>query len=567
LFSINKTLFKTIFTTFILLLLFNFTGYGQIDCSTRDSSESINYSSLILSRGVYQPNAGPYCLNIFFHIVRESNGTGGFDPNQIEDVLDNLNEAFNPHNIFITNGGLNFIDDSNLFSVTITYSTQNNQYNTSLFNNSVNNSINFYLVNSIREITFPQDNFPNGVAQKIESKNFIIRNDKALSQTSTHELGHCLNLFHTHRGTAANSSGCAEATNGSNCQTCGDLVCDTPSDPSLGPHNINENCEYIGGGGYNPDVTNIMSYGRTPSFDCRTNFSNGQGQRMRDALQESNLLQQVIVSNAQCGLATTVGDNIICADEGTIVEIINSEPPYNWSVTPNLIITENNGSSITVVANNYYASETGKIWVSHFGVGQNPIEINVWLGRPQSPESIYGPDIVNSGAIVSYQGGVAQGATSYVWWLPYPFDIVNPIDYFNDNWQMYPNNTRFNSQVFTGYGANNGYVQIMGVNKCGIGPVVYMEVAHDNNGGGSGQLPIVNPYPNAADNLVNLDFSEYPEGTYYIYIYDIYGILKYYGETSNTLKTISTINLPNGLYFLNYYNGMEIIQMQLLVQH
>jgi len=131
---------------------------------------------------------------------------------------------------------------------------------------------------------------------------------------------------------------------------------------------------------------------------------------------------------------------------------------------------------------------------------------------------------------------------------------------------MFPNNTRFNNHVFTGYGANNGFVQIMGVNKCGIGPAVYLEVVHENSGGG-GQLPIVSPYPNAADNEVNLDFSEYPEGTYYIYIYDIYGILKYYGETSNTVKTINTVDLPNGLYFLNYYNGLEIIQMQLLVQH
>lgn len=550
------------------MLLFSFSSFGQIECSTRDSSGVIDYSSIIQSRGVYQPNPGPYCINVYFHIVRQTNGTGGFETNQIQDVLDNLNDAFNPHNIFLNNAGLNFIDNSNLYNVTITYSTQNEQYNTSLFNNSINNSINFYLVNSIKEIAFPQDYYPNGVAEKIESKNFIIRNDKALSITSPHELGHCLNLYHTHRGASTNSSGCAEIPNGppENCENCGDLICDTPADPGLNQFNIDSNCNYTGGGGYNPDVTNIMSYGKTLTFDCRTNFSNGQGQRMRDALQESNLLQDVIVPNAQCSLATTEGDDIICADEGTVIEIINAEPPYNWSVTSNLTITQNNSNSITVVANDYYASETGTIWVSHHGVGQNPIKIDVWLGKPQSPESIYGPDEVSSGSIVSYQGGVAEGATSYLWWLPYPFDIVNTIDYFNDNWQMYPNNTRFNSHVFTGYGANNGFVQIMGVNKCGIGPAVYLEVVHDNSSGG-GQLPIVSPYPNAADDEVNLDFSEYPEGTYDIYIYDIYGVLKYYGETSNTVKTINTVNLPNGLYFLNYYNGIEIIQMQLLIQH
>jgi len=462
LFSINKTLFKTIFTTFILLLLFNFSSYSQIECGVPTNTPNIDYGSIIETRGVFQPNSGPYCINLFFHIVRQNNGLGEFDPNEIDNLVVLLNDSFNPHNIFIAKAGVNFINNSNHFNTTVTYSTQNNSFNTPLFNNSVNNAVNFYLVNSVREIAYPSDIYYNGVAQKVESKNFIVKNEKVLTSTSPHELGHCLNLLHTHQGRGG-SSGCEEDIDAENCEDCGDFVCDTPADPTLIPYpknyfNVDSNCIYIGGGGFNPDVKNIMSY----SGDCREHFKPGQGKRIRDALQESSLLQDIIGSDLLYGLATTVGDNIICADEGTIVEIINSEPPYNWSVTPNLTITENNGSSITVVANNYYASETGKIWVSHFGVGQNPIEINVWLGRPQSPESIYGPDIVNSGAIVSYQGGVAQGATSYVWWLPYPFDIVNPIDYFNDNWQMYPNNTRFNSQVFTGYGANNGYVQIMG---------------------------------------------------------------------------------------------------------
>lgn len=534
----------------MLLFLSNFTLYSQTECGTPTNTENNDYGAIIQNRGVFQPNPGPYCINVYFHIVRRTDGTGGFDTNEVDDLVDLLNNSFNLHNIFIVNAGVSFINNSNHYNVTVTYSSQNNTINTNLFNNSVNNAVNFYLVNSIKEIAYPNDKYYYGIAQKVESKNFIVINEKALTSTSPHELGHCLNLFHTFQGTATGTSGCAEAIDGSNCIECGDYVCDTPADNNTG-----------NSGGYSPDLNNLMSY-----YIDREHFTPGQGKRMRDALQESLLLQDIIVSDSLCGLASSEGDSIICADEGTVIEIINSEPPYNWSVTSNMTITQNNGNSITVVANNYHASETGTIWVSHHGVGQNPLKIDVWLGRPQAPESIYGPDEVSSGAIVSYQGGVAQGATSYLWWLPFPFDIVNPIDYFNDNWQMHPNNSRFNSHVFTGYGANNGYVQIMGVNKCGIGPAVYMEVVHENSGGG-GQLPIVAPYPNAADNEVNLDFSEYPEGTYYIYIYDIYGILKYYGETSNTLKTISTVNLPNGLYFLNYYNGVEIIQMQLLIQH
>jgi hypothetical protein len=551
LFSSNKKKFNVSFIFIVLLFLSSYTSISQTECGTPTNTVNKDYGAIIQNRGVFQPNPGPYCVNVFFHIVRQSNGSGGFDPNEVDDIVDLLNDSFNPHNIYINKAGQGFIDNSTYYNL-----TTNGFYSLIQINNQ-SNAINFYLVNSAPA---------HGMAEDLVSKNLYVINNRALTPTSPHELGHCLNLYHTHHGCntycfSNTPNTCPE----SDCLTQGDYVCDTPLDPCLF-NQVNSNCEYIGFGNFNPDTRNIMSYSRTSTFDCRISFTAGQGQRMRDALQESNLLQQIIGSGALCGLTSSEGDSIICADEGTIIEIINSQPPYNWSVTPNMTINQNNGNSITVVANNYHASETGTIWVSHHGVGQNPLKIDVWLGRPQGPESIYGPDEVSSGAIVSYQSGVAQGATSYLWWLPYPFDIVNPIDYFNDNWQMYPNNTRFNSHVFTGYGANNGYVQIMGVNKCGIGPAVYMEVIHKNSGGG-GQLPIVAPYPNAADDEVNLDFSEYPEGTYYIYIYDIYGILKYYGETSNTLKTISTIELPNGLYFLNYYNGYEIIQQNLLIQH
>lgn len=551
LFSTNKKKFNVTFLFIVLLFLTSFTSISQTECGTPTNTANKDFGAIIENRGVFQPNPGPYCINVFFHIVRQSNGSGGFDPNEIDDIVDLLNDSFNPHNIYINIAGQGFIDNSNYYNLTT------NGFNSLIQINNQANAINFYLVNSAPY---------RGRAEDIESKNLVVVNNNALTATSPHELGHCLNLFHTHKG--CNSSCITNGPNNcpeSDCLTQGDYVCDTPPDPCI-LNKVNLNCEYTGGGNFNPDTSNIMSYGRTSTYDCRISLSNGQGQRMRDALQESTLLQQVIGSGALCGLTSSEGDSIICADEGTVIEIINSEPPYNWSVTSNLTITQNNGNSITVIANDFHASETGTIWVSHHGVGQNPLKIDVWLGRPQGPESIYGPDEVNSGEIVSYQGGIAEGATSYLWWLPYPFDIVNPIDYFNDNWQMYPNNTRFNSHVFTGYGENNGFVQIMGVNKCGVGPAVYLEVVHDNSSGG-GQLPIVSPYPNAADDEVNLDFSEYPEGTYYIYIYDIYGVLKYYGETSNTVKTINTVNLPNGLYFLNYYNGIEIIQMQLLIEH
>jgi hypothetical protein len=558
----TKIILLSIFSCFFL------TTYSQIECGTPMNSPNIDYSEIIEGRGVYQPNEGPYCINVYFHIVRQSNGTGGFNPNQIDDLVDDLNSAFNPHNIYIANFGVGFINNSSLFTLHYDFIQKKIvEFEDLILVNNNPNAINFYIVNNI-EIINGATGVVSAAAEGILSTNLVIgKNFVFGSEIPSHEIGHCLNLFHTHHGTVFEFPGdpnqCPENINGSNCHTCGDYVCDTPADPGLSTSIINgnvntSNCTYTGGGGYNPDVKNIMSY----SGICKEHFSYGQGRRMRDALQESNILQNII--STQCDVSDVVSDDVVCANIGTVFTITGSTPPFQWSVSPNMTIIQNNGNSITVVSNNYHYSGYGYVEVTHSG---GTIIKEVWLGKPDIPASIYGPELVNSGAIVNYQGGVAPGATSYQWWLPYPYDVVSPIDYFNDNWQMWPNNTRFNSHVFTGYGEHSGYVQVMGVNKCGIGPAQYIQVSHDNNGGGSGPLPIVSPYPNAADDSFTLDFSEYPTGTYYIYIYDIYGILKYSGVTSNTVRTINTINLPNGLYFLNYQNGQEIIQQQLLIQH
>lgn len=120
--------------------------------------------------------------------------------------------------------------------------------------------------------------------------------DKAFYNQSTlpHEIGHCLNLFHTHHG--VEPGGCLENINGSNCNTCGDYICDTPADPTC---IVNGSCTYIGGATqngilYTPDTRNIMSYS---NMDCRNKFSAGQGERMYASLKSISILQNVVVQS------------------------------------------------------------------------------------------------------------------------------------------------------------------------------------------------------------------------------------------------------------------------------
>lgn len=92
----------------------------------------------------------------------------------------------------------------------------------------------------------------------------------------SHELGHCLGLYHTHDTPYG-----AELVNGSNCSTAGDLICDTPADPGLHlPGNLNiYTCAYTGTGvdvngqPYTPLTNNIMSYA---IWDCYNAFTAGQ---------------------------------------------------------------------------------------------------------------------------------------------------------------------------------------------------------------------------------------------------------------------------------------------------
>jgi len=86
-----------------------------------------------------------------------------------------------------------------------------------------------------------------------------------------HELGHYFGLHHTHQTYFGE-----ELVDGSNCETAGDLICDTPADPNL---LTNWSCVYEGtladenGALYQPDMTNHMSYSR---HFCRSSFTEQQ---------------------------------------------------------------------------------------------------------------------------------------------------------------------------------------------------------------------------------------------------------------------------------------------------
>ena len=331
--------------TMILFLSIVYNAYwtfGQI-CGTPHPTSPAVYSSSANSRTI---GNSVYCIDVFFHVVRSTNGTNAFNLPSTDAIVKKLNKFYRLHNIVINNAGFGFIDDSNLLNINSDGfrreidDRNSNQTFTNKYGKG--NVINYFIVKSIMGTLY------DGFAKNIPSNSLFIRSDRVLTPTSAHEVGHCLNLYHTFQGTAANTSGCAEAINGSNCDTCGDLVCDTPADNKTGKTN-----------GFNPNMKNIISYYNFEPWRINLDhFTKGQGKRMRMALDNAPILSD-ITSN-RCVSISTVKN--VCYSQTKTITLSNLGV-FNtvWSSSSNVQIVSSNNSSVTVRAKS--SNSMGNGWV------------------------------------------------------------------------------------------------------------------------------------------------------------------------------------------------------------
>lgn len=251
----NKTKFF-IFLTFILCSISNV--FGQSFCSTPATTSNLNMNSSFQMKSV---NNNSYCLKIYFHVIRRSDGTGGQTTASVNEAFNILNQDFNPHDIsFNWDNQINYIDNDSYYGTPTTaiFGVNNHQ-----------DGIDIYLYDD----SSSAGGRANGVG---ESSEFWVSgsfwntpfNPLTTSHVISHEMGHVLFLWHTHHGTAneggTDTNQCAELVNGTNSQTCGDYVQDTPADPHL-QFNVNPtNCEWqnsgtdANGDAYNPDENNVM---------------------------------------------------------------------------------------------------------------------------------------------------------------------------------------------------------------------------------------------------------------------------------------------------------------------
>jgi len=203
-------------------------------------------------------------FGIAFHVVRATNGTGGIAQSQIDMAMTQLNAAYVPLGLqFCQVGATTFIDNSSLLIIdnTTTLTTLRDiNVQPGLINVYVSGS-NVYCGVSAFTFSSQQGIFMNSACFGLASN----------ASSFPHEVGHYFDLFHTHE-TAFD----VECTDGSNCSTAGDLMCDTAADPNVNGQ-VNSSCVWTtsvppacGALPYNPPLTNFMSYSAKL---CRTVFT------------------------------------------------------------------------------------------------------------------------------------------------------------------------------------------------------------------------------------------------------------------------------------------------------
>lgn len=393
----------------LLTILIGIISINKFNAQQCGTPQTTNYpeNQRTVTNSSYNDSFEPICFNVYYHIVRESNGSGGFNSSLLNEVTDKLNDAFNPHLLYVNNLGFDYINNSTYYNIDDT-GNNNTEFNALVQINNRPDAINIYIVNNAVSYA--------GRANGILSQALVIESSWANTQVLSHEVGHCLDLWHTFQGTAANTSGCAEAINGSNCTTCGDYVCDTPADANTG-----------NSGGFTPDMDNIMSY-----YYPFNHFSDEQIVRSRNAFASSSLLQQVV--GTTCLVPEINGSETICNSSGTTYNLSNGGNSVSWNVSSNLTILSQNQNSITVKPTS--TSTNGAGFVEAILTTQT-LRKDIWIGKPQIATVSYttpsGPgsnpnyicvylDLIgaNNTSIVN------QGITSVNWSKVYSSGQCNP---------------------------------------------------------------------------------------------------------------------------------------------
>ena len=410
-------------------------------------------------------------------------------------------------------------------------------------------------------------------------------------------MGHIFFLYDTHIGTSIyDSSNCAEAADGSNGNTCGDYIADTPADPGLYFLNVNPNdCSFnpqfydiplidpISGLNYAPDTGNIMSL---TSPNCYTNFTLGQKKRMKNAIWYIPVLHSTLLdkwnyirnNEEDCYVCGTKSFTFYTNNDASYFNVLENSNNVSVSITP----IDPFSAAVTVTNLNPNSTDEGSsgyFLIGHHINDTDNVRQPIWVGLPQTVEDsqMSGTDyIANAGdgfGNVLENNKWLGGTDYYTWSLPTPYHPVHYYDFDPDDtiWQ-YVDYAKHFFFVTGDSGEQTGKVAVHGTNPCGEGGFgLYNElciVNADDPEGDSVCDPLPTPiyyYPNPASSLLEIDLSLQPYKIFDVVIYDENQTVKYSDQSTNVIKTVDTFNLVNGTYYLHIYDSSDVILSAILI--
>lgn len=255
----------------VFIFLCTFKVKAQIFCGTKAQQFDNNTSELFHSLPNFKNSSTSVdSVAITFHVVLHEWNFENIPFEFFLNQLDLVNRYYFDAGIkFFMCGSPRYLQGSNNYNYA--------QWKELNKKNYVPNTINIYYVDGIQFDEFNYCGYANFPRDGSILKSIIIDKSDQCNiggKLLAHELGHFYGLLHTHETFYGN-----ELVDGSNCETTGDRLCDTPADPNLSNNDFVKDCMYTGdvqdtnGNHFSPMVENIMSYS---PLDCQTTFTPNQ---------------------------------------------------------------------------------------------------------------------------------------------------------------------------------------------------------------------------------------------------------------------------------------------------
>lgn len=555
----------------LLCVLAGFTtpAFSQAWCSTPFEPSKLPasaYTSTNQAAKLNRTTANNTCyyVRVFFHLVRNSDGSGGQPISVVAQEMGFLSATYSPNRIYFINTGFDEIRNTDFQN-----NIDQNKYNSIINTQVVSNALNVYLLDN-------SSNFNSGLASGNPGRAVVIGGavsgqNLTPSAVVAHELGHCLGLYHTFEESMG-----PELVDRSNCTTAGDLVCDTPAESRSYVFTENSSCVYTtnyqdaNGQTYTPDLRNVMDYMR-PS--CLEHFTEGQSDRMKATLANSSVLA-AFIAPAPTTLVIQGATQLCPSNSFTYTSVAI---PTQWTSSNTNVATINSSTGAVTTVGQGSVTFTAFVTDACNNTSQGSISVTVGspgvnatyvcssgCNYPIPQGTLSGNDLVPAGTYtitLSPQGFAASSVSSWSW------SVITDGSY-------YTYGTNNNTGIFTMGRGRRAQITVSGaVAGCGTASRTYFFAANAGN-------YIVAPNP--ADETVTISsmsednsFNNRGIGndatggapTYEVILYDIFGQPVQSGRILKGKTVVDTRNLPNGIYNLRIGHGKDATNERIQVTH